>query len=230
MPLDPISIGLGAIQGLTSLGGLLGASAERQRAEQARQQAIAQMSQQLDTQYQQMIQRNNTSLAAAAGTGGDAIASLGRRLGSSLAGAGVYNSSATAGALQQAQAAQDASLSNLAAQNTYNQQALLGENQRYLTGLKLGLANSQYDQSLADQSAARGGLSSFLGTLGQYNLSRSGAHNTQNSLPRAYGGYGNPSVLSLPQTGNYNPDPFSLNNILRPAPSATMPYLPYAQY
>lgn len=172
------------------------------------------MSRQLDQEYQQLIQRNATSLSAAAGTGGDAVASLGRRLGSSLAGAGVYNSSATAGALAQAQAAQQAQLAGLAATNQYNQQSLLGQNQRYLTGLKLNLANQQYGEASSTLDASRGGLSQFLGTLGQSNLLRSGANQTQNSLPRQYGGYGNPSVLSLPQTSNYNPDPFSANNLL----------------
>lgn len=197
MGIDPISIGLGAISGLTSLSGLLGGNAAQARAQAARQQAITDMSKQLDEEYQNLVQRNQHSLNAATGQGGDAIRALGSNLGAGLAQAGVYNSSATAGALTQATANQGAQLSSLASTNQYNQQSLLGQNQRYLTGLKYNLANDQLSQANSDLSGSRQGLSSFLGSLAQYNLSRSGQNQLQNSLPRSQGGYGNDSVLSL---------------------------------
>ena len=197
-------LGLGAVSGISSLAGILGDQAAKRRAEAARQAAINDMSGQLDTDYQNMMQRNQTSLSAAAGQGGDAVASMGRRLGASLAGAGVYNSSATAGALVQAQGQQDANLSNMAQSNFYNENSLLNHNRQYITGMRANLAQNQYDQANSDLSASRGGLSQFLGTLGQYNLGQSGATNLQKSIPAAYGGYGNQGMATAltPET-NY---------------------------
>lgn len=207
---DPISIGLGAVQGLSGLAGLLGGDAARRRAEAARQAAINELSGELDTDYGNLVQNDRSGLLAATGLGGDAIQSLGRNLGSSLAGAGVYNSSATAGALQQATAATQSNLAGLAGQNYQNEQGLLNANRRYLTGAKLNLANQQYGEAQGQLSGARNGLSSFLGSLGQFNLARSGGNQVQAGLGRQAGGYGGlaPLDMGAGAIATFNPNAF----------------------
>ena len=219
--MDPFSaaqMGIGAVSGISSLFGMLGDAAAKRRAEMARQQAITDMGAQLDTQSQNMMQNNARNLSSATGQGGDAVASLGRRLAASMAGAGVYNSSATAGAMAQAQANEGAQLAGLGAQNQYNEQSLLGHNRQYLTGLKMNLANQRYDEASQNYQQSAGGLQSFLGTLGQYHLGQSGAAATQDSLSRSAGGYGNQGNyasglpnLNIPDPNagyNFNPKPF----------------------
>lgn len=189
---------LGGLQGLSALGGLLSSSAGKRRAEEARQQAINDLASQLDRDYQDRVANNQRSLLALTGTGGDAVQGLGQRLGSSLAGAGVYNSSATAGALAQSQRDIGANLARLAQEQSQQQLSHYNQNRQQVTNMRLNLANDNYAQSLQQQADARSGLAGFLGTLGQYNLSRSGATQTQSSLPRSHGGYGNNSVLTPP--------------------------------
>lgn len=142
--------------------------------------AINQMAQELDRDYQEMVARNHAGLMAATGTGGDALIQSGRNLGSALAAAGVYNSSATAGALAQQQHDLQSNLTDLANRNAYDQSSLLNANRRYVTGMRYNLANQDYGQALNDQSAARNGLASFLGSLSQFNLWKTGAPNARN--------------------------------------------------
>lgn len=198
------------LPGLSGVVGLVEGLGAEDRAQRARQQAIADMQANLARDYQDLRSRNLQGLRASTGQVGDSISQLGRTLGSSLAGAGVYNSSATAGALAHATQAGDTALSNLGTQNFFNEQDLLNQNQRYLTGLKLNLGNQQYGEAQQQLGGSAQGLSSFLGTLGQFGLAQSGANQQQNGLSRQAGGYGNPSVLA-PGAGMGLPADYGLN-------------------
>lgn len=173
--------------GITSLGGLLSANSAAKRAEQQRQQALLQMTADNNQMYANALNGNNRTLQQAAGVGGDAIASLGRNLGDSLAGAGVYNSSATAGALASAQRGTDTALANQAAQ------LQLGSMQQHQQGmldidrLGLGVAGDNVNYARQGLDQARGGLGSFLGTLAQSNLMRSGANVNRNGQQQMNG-------------------------------------------
>jgi len=174
---------LGGIGGLSAIGGLIGANQARDQAMQQQQQALNQYAQAMDSQYQAMLQNNNRTLMGMAGQGGDAIRNLGANLGSSMAGAGVYNSSATAGALAQAQRDENTSLSNLAAQNYYSANQLFNQGQANLAQMRLGQANTNYGYANQNLYGAEQGLGSFLGSLTQSNLMRSGANMAQTQLP-----------------------------------------------
>lgn len=221
--MDPISIGLGVISGLSSLGGLLGGEAAKRRAEQARQRALLDYATSIDQAYQNQMQANQHSLYAAAGLGGDAIHAMGARFGDSLAASGVYNSSAVAGALANAQHSQDQSLAGLAFQNTNAAKQAYSEGQRTLSQLRLGQANQQYGEASSQLAGSQQGLSSFLGSLAQYGLARSGANQVQASLSRPAGGYGNmmplapgAGMLQSPLTLGPHPSPFSLPTYTAP--------------
>lgn len=195
--MEPWSMGIGALQGLGSVFGLFGADAARKRAEQERAQLLAEYARQLDGDYQTMVGNDRHNLMAQTGIAGDALEALGRRAGSAAAGGGVYNSSAVAGLIANGQQQQQQALAGLAHQNLMGEQNLLSNNRQGLLNMRLGAANDKIGQAREQYAGAGQGLASFLGQLGQYNLARSGQNQTQNSLTRAAGGYGNPSVLKL---------------------------------
>jgi hypothetical protein len=105
---------LAGLQGLSMLQGALGAAAARRRAEDRRRKLMLEYKQLLDEGIKRQEASLSRGLMGAAGAGGDAVAAMGRRLGGSLAGAGVYNSSALAGALAQAQDAQAQRIAQMA--------------------------------------------------------------------------------------------------------------------
>lgn len=184
MSLNAILAGISGVQGIA---GLMGASSAKKQAQARQQQALVDLSKQLDDEYRQTVENNSRGLYSATGVGGDAIAALGRRLGDSMAGAGVYNSSATAGALTQAQGDQNTALANLASTNRYNEQSLLGQNQRYLTNAKLGVAGDQIGQANGDLGGARNSLQSFLGALSQFNLRQNNVTSSRAAGPAMNG-------------------------------------------
>lgn len=209
------------VPGISGVIGLVEGIGAEDRAKRARERALTDLSSHLASQVQQMKERNRYGLNKATGVASDAVHSLGTNLGASLAGAGVYNSSATAGALASATRSADTALADQAGTNYYNEQDLMNQNQRYLSGLQYNLGNQQVGEASQQLGGAASGLSSFLGSLGQFNLARTGANAQQNSLSRPAGGYGNQSVLAptagtgglspyafggTPPASNYNPD------------------------
>ncbi len=188
--MDPVSIGLGAVSGLSQLSGILGASAAQKRAEQARQQALAQMAQSIDSRYQNQLAMNQHGLLGAAGMAGTALQNYGSNLGAAGANAGIYNSTANAGLLAAGMRNTQNALAGSAYQNNMSAQQAYDSGQQYLANARMGLANQQYGEASGQLAGARSGMNSFLGSLGQYALGNSGARNTQMSLPRAAGGYG----------------------------------------
>jgi hypothetical protein len=175
------------IGGLGSVFGLLGAKQAAAAAQERMRQQLAQMGSQAQQDYQRQYDFNNRSLMGMAGQGGDAIAALGRRLGDSLAGAGVYNSSATAGALTAAQNNEDAQLAALG-QNLQNSAAQrLQDEMQHIGGMQYGMNDQLYNNALNQYGQAAGGLSSFLGNLAQNNLARAGANANRTSIPQVNG-------------------------------------------
>jgi len=178
-----MAIGLSEILGggqlLAGLFGALGSRSAMRRAMLAREMALADIQRELDAEYSALRERNMRSLYAAAGQSADAIGALGRRLGSALAGAGVYNSSSVAGALANAQDSAGAQLASMAAENAYNERSLLGANRRYLAGLRHSTMSGDYENARSDYQSSLGGLASFLGQLAQYNLARRNVPNAR---------------------------------------------------
>lgn len=190
-----------AIPGLSGVFGLVEGLGAQDRAKRARERALQDMAVTLDRDYRELQQRNSYGLKQATGQAGDAISALGRNLGSSLAGAGVYNSSATAGTIANAQRSADTSLANQGTQNFYTEQDRLGQNQRFLSGLQYNLGNQQVGEANSQLQGAAGGISQFLGSLGQFNLAQSGAKTGMNGLSRIAGGPGNPGPASVTTPG-----------------------------
>ncbi|MCW3101086.1 MAG: hypothetical protein JWL77_6704 [Chthonomonadaceae bacterium] len=158
------------VGGVSSVVGLIQDGQARQRALEQQQQALQAYGQAADQQYQNMLGNNSRTLYGLAGQGATAISNLGANLGSALAGAGVYNSSATAGALAQAQRDADANIGNLAAQNSFNANSFYHQAQQNLAQMRLGQANIDYGNANADLQGSRQGLGSFLGALSTSDL------------------------------------------------------------
>ena len=160
----------GIVSGVSALGGLLGANRDKQAALAAQQAALNTLATTNDQQYQNVLSNNQRTLYGMAGQGADAIRSLGANLGSEMAGAGVSNSSATAGALVQAQRNQDTSLASLASQNYFSANQLHDDQARALAQMQLGQANTNYGNAQNDLSGARQGLGAFIGSIAQQQL------------------------------------------------------------
>lgn len=163
------------VGGVSSVVGLIQDSQARQRAQEQQQQALQAYGQAADQQYQNMLGNNSRTLYGLAGQGATAISNLGANLGSALAGAGVYNTSATAGTLEQAQRDADANIANLAAQNRYNANSFYHQAQQNLAQMRLGQANIDYGNANADLQGSRQGMGSFLGALSTSDLLGRGA-------------------------------------------------------
>jgi hypothetical protein len=130
----------------------------------------------------------------------DNLEQSGRGLGSSLAGAGVYNSSATAGALSNQAAANNQTLGAYSTNLSDMLANLHNQNTNRVNSLKFNLAGQQLGQAQNQLANSAGGLQSFLGSLGQFNLAQKGADigrkvgDAENGMQN-----GTPSVLQVPQ-------------------------------
>src|SRR5882757_5540890 len=134
-------MGFGFLDAIPLVAGVIGQFDAQRRynnALKAQQGYINDYAGQADTDYRNLLGQNAAGQYTAAGQGNDAIQSLGRGLGSSLAGAGVYNSSATAGALANAATGQQSALANLIAQNSANALNFKSNNDRFILGQRTG--------------------------------------------------------------------------------------------
>lgn len=190
------------VGGVSSVVGLIQDSAARQQAQQQAQQALQQYGSAADQQYQNMLGNNTRTLMGAAGTGGTALTNLGANMGSALAGAGVYNSSATAGALTQAQANENTGIANLAAQDTYNANSFLNQAHQNIAQMQLGQANTNYGYANNDLNASRQGLGNFLGALGSSNLLGGGQ---QGAAAPYDSSYENAQTAAVPNSDIFSP-------------------------
>lgn len=173
--LDSIIPGLGAV---SSIFGMVSAADQARRQQAMQQQLFDQAMQQINAQYNNQLNYGHQNLMSMAGSGGDAIMGMGRQLGDQLANAGVFNSSATAGALANAQRDEMAGLQN-AAQQMQNQawqqrqNAIMG-----LTGQRLGANEQNLNYARQQYGNAAQGFGNYLGQLGNVLGQR-----TDNSTP-----------------------------------------------
>lgn len=208
---------LSGLSGLAGVAGLFGADAARRRANQQREQAAYDMLQAGRQHYNDYVGQNDRSLQQMAGLGGDAIRNMGARLGDSMAGAGVYNSSAVGGTLANAQRATDASIADLAARNQYNAGTLWNNIQQNYANARMGLGTQNWEQAIQDRNGAAGGLAGLLGQIGYTDsMQRAAQQNQQGrSAPppdQQISQTGSPNLLGLqagmypnmPQLGTYN--------------------------
>lgn len=203
----------------SSVAGLLGASAAKRRAERERAAYLAQLQRQAEASYQAEMANASSALYGMAGRGGDAIAALGSRLGDSLAMSGVYNASAVGGALAGAQRDTNAAISDLASRLTADARARRDANMQRVTGMRFGAASDDLDMARGDLSNAQGGLYSFLGSLAQKNLARSGANASRTGIAQVNGTVN--QGANLP--GNAG---LSLPSLQSLAPASFQPYQP----
>jgi hypothetical protein len=154
-----------ALMAASLLGGLGGLF--KRRGPDPREQYLDRMGAQLADQQNRLIGSDQRNVYNLAGIGGDAIGALGRRLGSSMAGAGVTNSSATAGALTQAQRDMAAQIASLGQQNLQNELQQQGQNQQWLTGARLGVAQNNVNYDRQNRQNSLGGMAQLLQMLGQ---------------------------------------------------------------
>lgn len=177
--MDPMTTGLVAMQVLGGISGLLGSASARKRAIQARERALQEMMRQL-AMTEEAQQRNNArSLYQTSGLMGDALQAQAGALGSAMAQAGVYNSSATAGALQKQARDNAAILADLAARNQFEMEQLRSKNQQYITSQRLGFAQQDYEEAKAAEAGSVQGIIEALKTAAQAGAQRNNKTTTR---------------------------------------------------
>lgn len=190
--MDPMT-GLAIYQGVSSLVGMLGANRARARALAERQRLMREFSNMFAREEGEFADVSGRNFYSQAGQLNDTLPMLGGALGSGLARAGVFNSSATAGALANQGASNAQAMASLAAQNRFNLGRLRSGNQRALMGMQMGNAREDLYNADQDLAGARSGLMSALGTGTQLMLRRNNVPSGRNTGP-AGNGYNN-SVL-----------------------------------
>lgn len=160
--LDAVLGGVSAVQGIV---GAFGAARRAKAAQEYRIRLLNERKAQMDREFQDLRAGNLQALRRSTGVLGDALRQGGADLGSAMASAGVYNSSATAGAIQANAAQMQAQLADQQARNFQTEQGLLHSGQQDVWGREMGMADADYAQSLADKSAAMqsmiGGINAF---------------------------------------------------------------------
>ena len=182
---------LGALGGVGSLvggiSGLFGAGDAEKAAEQAAEASITQFQQSAANQQSQALAGGQTGLYGLTGTLRDALGRMGGGLGSGLARAGVWNSSAAAGALSNAEATDSQQVSSYATDlaNRISQMKFQADQQA--SQMQLGLANSNLNYARQQAADSEKGIASGLGALGQFGLSMTGQPNANSLYPGSTG-------------------------------------------
>lgn len=199
-PLAAVTTGVSA---LGAIQGLLGGNAAAARARQAQEQAIRDMEAE-NAQYESnAFGSGRRGLYDLTGTLRDSLEQSGRGLGSAMAGGGVYNSSATAGALANEATSNNQTLGAYSTNLSDMLANLHSKTSNQINGLKFGLASDQLGQAQQQQAGSAGGFASLLGSLGQFNLGQKGA-DFGNKIGNATNGMQNgtpaapPSALDRP--------------------------------
>jgi hypothetical protein len=202
---------LGALGGLGSVvggvAGLFGAGDAEAAAQKAAQQAITQFQQSASDEEAAALAGGRSGLYGLTGSLRDALQRMGGGMGSGLARAGVYNSSAVGGAMAQEQASNAQQLSSYTGSlaDRIAQMRALADAQA--AQMQMGLAGSNlnfYRQQTADSEK---GIASGLGALGQFGLAMGGPRNA-NSVSPGNGNVGVPNPV-LPG-GRRSPLPWPL--------------------
>jgi hypothetical protein len=158
-------IGLG-LSGLSTLGGLFGASSAKKKAEEAFQNFIMEQSRLNEREYLDLVTGNITGLASRTGVLNDQLQSTARALGAANAAAGVVNSSALAGSMALFGGEVAQSLANLALQQRLQERQFITDAQRSLYGLQAQQLGSDIQYARQNYANAVAGVQNFLYNLG----------------------------------------------------------------
>lgn len=172
--LNAIGTGLGFLGGI---GGLFsGLNAQRQQ-EQAEQNAIRDLS---TAQNEDVLATQGAGLEEIAGLSGTLTNQLGaqaRGLGAAEAGAGVYNSSAVAGAVANEAAANSATVGRATSNLAQTLARIRAQNAEQVANMRYGFAANNLNFARQQTSGSVNGLSSMLSRLAQVNLNNNSPAN-----------------------------------------------------
>lgn len=203
--LGMIGSGLSLFGGIESL--ISGANAEH-TAEVAAQQAITNFDAASNSQYYALLSGGTATLNELSGGLNNALVSGGKSLGAAMAGAGVYNSTATAGAIAN-QAAADAGAEANYSQNLATTLATQkNQSAEQAAQMQYGLATNNLNYARQQYGGAVSGLGSFFGQLGQMNFGNMFGNTggaTNNAAPGAQ--VTTPPTNGLVVPTNYNATP-----------------------
>jgi len=184
-PLAAISTGLSLLGGLQ---GLIGGNAARKRAEEAEQLAIRDLQASGEQEYSDALGSGQRGLYGLRGLLGDMLNKGGRNLGAAEAAAGVTNSSAVSGALANQESANAGTLGRYTSGLADLLAHIRNQTSQQVAQMKYGMASNQLNYARQQQAGGAAGIASFLGNLGQLNLTGQGGkayqpNNTGSVLP-----------------------------------------------
>lgn len=219
--LGMIGTGLSLFGGIE---GLLGASAAEHQAMVAQENAIRDFKASGDERRLNILNNGTAGLNTLSGGLGNALTNTGRSLGASLAGAGIFNSTAAAGALANQGAA------NAAVEGRYSQSlanTLAGEQSdtdSQVAQMRYGLATNNVNFARQQGAGSANGLASFFGNLGQQNFGSLFGSNQGGGTP----GTGAPTTGSVlaPTNGLVVPSNYNLWSGSPQQPGANFGALP----
>lgn len=235
--MDPVSIGILGLQGISAVSGLLGAARARRRAREARAKALSSYMASLDAEVNGMYGSGRRSMYEATGLLGDKLNSTGANLGSAMARAGVYNSSATAGALAEMGASGNASIAKMASEIDAAAKQRRNQGLQWIAGQEIGAA----DADMANANASTGGLLETIAGLAQaYQSAQGGGKkpeqaNTGNPVNSGvvFGPVGgpNPAFDGSGLTNGFGLDPLmNMMRSMKQNSASLSPTTTYAQY
>lgn len=206
-----------AVGGIQSILGLFGAEDAQRRAQEAAQQSILQFQSNASKAYNDTASAGQGNLFALSGQLANQLQRQGGALGQALANAGVFNSSAAAGALAN-QGAQNAGVLGAAQTNLGNSlNQLKNETGMEAAQMQFGLNQNNLNYARQQTAQSQGGISSFLGSLGQVANQFAGGRSPNAAGPGNASGY--QSVLGLPARS-----PVLTGGLSYPGPSTPQGY------
>ena len=155
----------GAIPGVSGIVGMLASDAAAKRQQRLMEEAINNLQRDSNTDLFNLQGNNARSLYGATGRLSDALQSTGRALNASLGEAGVFNSSATAGALTNQANQGAASLLELESRNRWGEQQLQADTRRDVARMRYNNAAQGYDQAMNERGMYQQGLIQLGGQL-----------------------------------------------------------------
>ncbi len=163
--LDAVLGGVSALEGIV---GMFGANRRAKAAQEYRQRLLNERKAQLDQEYNDLRANNLQALRRSTGLLGDSLMQRAGDVGAAAAAAGVYNSSATAGAVEKMAAENAAQLQSLAAQNYASEQGFQHQAQRELFNQQMADASDNLDMARQQQIGAANSFAAGIGGLSQY--------------------------------------------------------------
>lgn len=164
--MDPVTLGLAAVNLGTGLFGMLSASSARRAAQRRAERALAAAQLAYDRMENAIRVGNERKIGLLGGVLNDRLMDMGRTLGDTMASAGVWNSGATAGALADAASKSAGSLAGYAAELDTNLANIIGQNQANLAAMRIGQANTDLGYAAQQEAGAQKNfVTGLLGSL-----------------------------------------------------------------